>query len=148
MKAIFAVRGVGNRGKTTSIKLVYELLQQKYPEAVPNEIFIGKDISVIMQIGSIKIGIESHGDPNTRLLKRLRLFAEEGCEIIVCATRSTGQTEDAVNKFARDYQINWFDKPNEPKIEQQEAANNAFARQIFSEVQKAIIAKHRIPAET
>ncbi len=139
MKKIFAVRGVANQGKSTTIKKTYQLLKKAYPNAVIEEIIIAVDITVVITINGVKIGIESQGDPGSRIFDSLKVFIKAGCNVILCATRSRGKTVEAVNSLANKYQITWFDKQNEPDPQAQDAANNAMARKIFKDIQSLIV---------
>ncbi|OGJ90451.1 MAG: hypothetical protein A2268_03005 [Candidatus Raymondbacteria bacterium RifOxyA12_full_50_37] len=134
MKILIAVRGVANRGKSASIKKAYQLLKSKYSGANFEEIIFKADIKIIITVKGVKVGIESQGDPSSRLFESLKYFVEVGCQVIICATRTRGETFDAVNALAGQYQIKWIDKPNEPNPEQQEAANDTVAHEIYEEV--------------
>ncbi len=138
MKTLIAVRGVANRGKSASIKNAYALLKAAHPSATVEEMFIGADITVVMTVSGVKVGIESQGDPNSRLFKSLDRFVNIGCKVIICATRTSGKTVHAVNALARQYEIKWLDKPNDPNAHEQEAANATVAREIFTMAQAVI----------
>ena len=137
-KTIIALRGVANQGKTTSIKIAYELLKDAYPKAHIEEFYIGVDITVIITVNGVKIGIESQGDPNSRLFQSLRHFVGIGCKVIICATRSRGATVEAVNAFAGKYQIKWYPKSGASSTSKQVADNRSFAQQIVAAVRAAV----------
>ena len=63
MKSVIAIRAVANTGKTTTIKKVYEVLKRSHPNSVVREILNRKEITIIIIIDDVKIGIESQGDP-------------------------------------------------------------------------------------
>ena len=97
-KTLLALSGLPKAGKTKTIKEVYRLLRETYPEATvtwvdpkeePAE-SSDKDICLFMEIDGTLIGIESQGDPNSRLQKSLKQFAEHQppCEVILCARRT------------------------------------------------------------
>jgi hypothetical protein len=138
MKTIIALQGVANQGKSTSIKMAYALLKAAYPSAKIDERFIGADITVVITINGVKVGIESQGDPNSRLFESLGHFVKVGCKAIICATRSRGKTVEAVNALAGKYKIDWHPKSSASSVQKEEAANRAVARQIVSAVQAAI----------
>ena len=58
------------------------------------------DITVIVEINAIKIGIESQGDPQSRLGKSLKLFVKEECSFIVCTCRTKGESLRTVNAIS------------------------------------------------
>ena len=79
-----------------------------FPDAKPSEIpnYLG-DILLTIKIGKIKIGIESQGDPNSRMIydNTIKKLADKeldpelgGCQIIVCATRTEGMTAKKLMK--------------------------------------------------
>jgi hypothetical protein len=92
IKTVIVNRGVGEQGKTTSIKKVYRVLKQTYPQVIILSEFDDGDIRAIIEIGGVKIGIESQGDPYSRQGGSLRNFVNEGCDIIVVACRTKGDT--------------------------------------------------------
>jgi len=132
------VRGIANRGKSASIKKAYQLLKDAHPTANVDEIFVGVDITIVITINGVKVGIESQGDPNSRLFNSLKRFVEVGCEVIVCATRTSGMTVQVVSDLSSQYQIKWFEKSNVRNAEGQEAANYAVAQDIFLAAKAAI----------
>jgi hypothetical protein len=142
MKKVIALRGVGGKGKSTTIGKAYELLTGKYPNAsverAPGR--WGIDVKVVVTIGEVKIGIESRGDPGPALPESLDEYVEINCEIIVCATRSYGDTVIAVqNLKAHGYGVVWFEQEDAGDSESvQEAANHQTAGRIVSEVEKSL----------
>ncbi|MDD2865184.1 MAG: hypothetical protein PHC99_10765 [Methylococcales bacterium] len=137
MKQIFAVRGIEKCGKSSCIKKIYEILRENYPKAYVDIINEGYDITVIVVIDEIKIGIESAGDPNSRLPSSLKRFEQEDCKIIVCATRTRGGTVKAVENLAN-FAIKWFHKQRQ-KNEDEE--NRKMAENIFKMIQSVITTK-------
>lgn len=103
MKIAIAQSGPENAGKTTTIRIMYDLLMDRYPEAVV-EFLLDRndDIRAVVTIGGIKVGIESQGDPwkkTARLDPSLALFVRLKCEVIICATRTRGGTVDAFSNL-------------------------------------------------
>ncbi len=131
MNHIVALSGVGNSGKTTTINEVFTLLQSKYPAAITNIIIQRVDIKVIMTINGKKVGIESQGDPNSRLEKSLACFVNANCDVIICATRTSGMTVDWVNNYKSTHKIDFISKSRVPQS-QQAAQNSQSAQQIIS----------------
>ena len=106
---IIANTGSGNKGKSSSIKEVYKLLANQYPESVnvihPLE---SGDVKAIIKVNDVFVGIESQGDPNSRVFTSLGDFRKAGCQIIVVACRSYGNTKEAVEKMDKHgYQVVW-----------------------------------------
>lgn len=108
-KTIFAVWGRSKIGKSSSIKRFIDYLEEKYKVPPHETIHKGKDECVIFKINKVMIGIESQGDPGGRMQTSLQYFKDEGCDIIVCATRTSGSTANAVKSiFYRGYDIVWL----------------------------------------
>ncbi len=121
-KTIIAIYGRANEGKSSSIKLVCQKLLRDFPNAVPpvEEIIYEGDILIIITLGTIKVGFESQGDPNSRMLNEdtIRYLANEGCQIIICATRTEGKTVNKVDQIAEefDYHTLWLSSYWSPSL--------------------------------
>jgi predicted kinase len=138
IRTLIALRGVANSGKSTTVKRVFGSLKSRHKDAVMNHGKFGRDFRVVLTIKRVvKIGIESMGDPNSRLAASLELFVKEGCKVIICATRTRGQTVDAVNNLAKRYEVTWFEQVRSASSKHQ-ASNAAMARRIFRAAEKAI----------
>jgi len=112
MKTIIAVWHSGGKGKTKTLRELANLLLETYPDyktIYPNPIKIPSkyDFRLVVEIKGIIIGIESQGDPNTQLEKRLDELAKTyKCDLIFCTTRTKGKTVKAVEKIAKEYSFN------------------------------------------
>lgn len=113
-KTIITIYGRKNEGKSETIKNVCRLILETFTIAVPYPATIdySSDILVTIQIGSVKIGMESQGDPNSRMLHAdtIRKLADKtidpqlgGCDIIICASRTSGDTVNKVDEIANIY---------------------------------------------
>jgi len=131
---IIVVKGVANVGKTQTIKNVYELLIKKYNNATKDHIIISADMRIVITINGIKIGIESQGDPSSRLFESIKLFVKIECDIIICATRTRGATVNIVNAQEPKYSVIWHDKLKIKGKEAQLQANLKMANSIIGEV--------------
>ncbi len=107
MPHLFALQGPGNCGKSDTLTRLFHALQTKYPLAAVQALQIGtKDIAVIMRgVNGLVVGIESQGDPNSRLQQTLPAFAAAQCDIIFCACRTSGMTVGWVNALSVAYSI-------------------------------------------
>ena len=135
---IFSLRGKAGTGKTTTIKIIYDLLKQNYLNANCDEIILKTDIKIIITINGIKIGIESQGDPNSRLEDSLKYFVENGCQIIICAARTRGMTNDWIKQYSNQFEIKWIEKQVSGNEENQNDDNQLQAKHIFEEINKLI----------
>lgn len=140
-KKVIALRGVAKIGKSRTIKRVYDLLKSKYKSATREyEKISATDVRVVLTINGAKIGIESQGDPGGRLEESLSLFVKVACTVIICATRTRGQTVDAVDKLQPSYEVVWLQQNVKSIASEQEASNDAMAKRILGDVEKAISA--------
>lgn len=137
-KKVIGLWGKGNLGKSQTINKVYNLLKSQHKTVNEEHQIIGTDVRVVLTINGVKIGIESQGDPGSRLEESLLLFIKVKCAVIVCATRTRGQTVAAVENLQPDYEVLWFEQEVKSTGPQQQGSNNAMARRIVDEVEKVI----------
>ena len=141
-KKLIAIWGAANSGKTRSIRNTYQMLKAAYPDAEIERPWGGKiDIARVFTLSpGFKVGIESQGDPTGHgmrmLMKSLPYFAELGCRLIICATRTMGKTVEEVKHFSgrNGYEVEWIEKRRLPR-ENLEAGINSTARKIFGTAQ-------------
>jgi len=140
-KKIIALKGAPRVGKSETVKKAYALLKAKYPNAkIEFEKILTTDITVILKIKNVKIGIESQGDPNGHLVTgSLTRFVKESCQVIICATRTRGQTVEAVEEVQQkhQYDVVWL---KQVRLEESaRAANNReIANRIIKETEEII----------
>jgi hypothetical protein len=139
-KTIIAVHGRASEGKSETIKKVCAIILRDFPNAIPSKTpTYSGDIILAIQIGKIKIGFESQGDPNSRMIydNTIKKLADKelssalgGCDIIICATRTGGMTVKEVDKIADKYGYDtlWISSFFSPKLNHSvlntKAANN------------------------
>ena len=130
MKKLFALQGRRNIGKSQTIRTVDELLRAKYPDArVEHE--------HVLSINGVKIGVESNDDNSRKLQASFDRFVSLGCDVIICATRTTGQTVNAVNALPG-YEVVWLEQRAQSAPFEQVLSNLAMARHIAEETGKFI----------
>lgn len=141
-KTVIANWGHAQKGKSDTVKRVAQIILRNYPNATtnPTNIDFSADIKIVITIDKIKIGIESQGDPNSRLFESLKEFAKINCDIIICSTRTSGGTVDAVNALCTsdNYDIIWATnyRSNEKN---QNSLNDLSARQFFELMQNLLV---------
>lgn len=146
MKKLIALYGIANAGKSATIRLVYDKLAKLYPdhkfhkdvEAYIPAVNEKGDIRVVIIINGKTIGIESQGDPNSRLFESLPLFVKCNCDIIICATRTRGGTVEAVEQLYDTYNIEWVEKQKGIDEGKYEIENNKIADMIIKEIQSCL----------
>ena len=111
-RRIFAVWGVAGCGKTTTLKLIAREILRNYFGSIPDiplEPLPDGDMTTIIDVptvrGIVRIGITSKGDPNTDLISRLEELVSKRCEIIFCATRTSGTTVQDVEFIERKHKF-------------------------------------------
>lgn len=108
-KTIFVVRASGGKGKTDTLRAAASHLLSSHPYYIP---VIGAastvpptgDFRIVVGINQKIVAIESQGDPHTQLRDRLEELVQRfKADIILCSTRSKGDTIDAVDAIKNNY---------------------------------------------
>ncbi|SFW78457.1 hypothetical protein [Chitinophaga sancti] len=138
-KTLIAINGTASTGKSSSIKAIVNNIHTYFPQATIEFIISDGDINVLVKIGEVIIGIESQGDPNSRLQKSLADFAELNCDIIICASRTSGMTVDWIDSmFSKcNYDIIWTSNYFSNELSS-DFLNNIFAESILQLIKKLI----------
>lgn len=119
--------------------MLIEMIKAAYPITTLEEAKFKVDITIVITINGKKVGIETQGDPNSRLGASLKHFIKIGCEVIICASRSYGSTVDLVNAAANSgYRVKWFEKTKSTNVGDQLAANKEAAKEVFNALRAAI----------
>jgi hypothetical protein len=134
LKKVFALKGRRNIGKSQTIRTVDELLRAKYPGiSVEHEHRTRAELRVVLSLNGVKIGVESYTKAG------FDLFVSLGCDVIICPTRTTGQTVNAVNALPG-YEVIWLEQRPQSMPFEQVLSNLAMARHIVEETEKSIAA--------
>lgn len=140
MKKAIALKGVARIGKSQTIRTVDELLRVKNPDAmVEHEYRTKVELRVVLSINGVKIGIETTGENIKRINESFDLFVNLGCEVIICATRTSGKTVMAVNALPG-HDVVWLEQQAQSNPIERVLGNLAMARQIVEETEKSIAA--------
>jgi len=140
-KEVIALWGKGKVGKSQTIRKTYDLLKSKYNITQEKHNILSRiDVSVVLTIKRIKVGVESRGDPDGKLPKRLSSFVRAGCKIIICATRTRGKNVEAIDKLRlKNYEVVlWLKQNVKSVVSRQQESNNAMAKEIVREIEKTI----------
>ena len=132
VKKIIAVCGERNVGKTTSIILAKNLLIKSNPQAKITDLTKPrrKDICVKVEINGETIIFASTGDPG-RVQEMLEEIANENWDTLICATRTSGGTVEAVKGAASD--IRWIEKKRAAPLDY-DVENEKTAREILGHI--------------
>jgi hypothetical protein len=122
MKTIICIWGSRNRGKTETIRELAKLLVEKYDakQDVPST----GDFSLEVNANGKRCGLESSGDPDSDLFNRLKKWAKDSCDVIICASRTRGSTVTDVDSIAKKYHYKliwttpYTDNDNNPQDQQ------------------------------
>lgn len=131
MKKLIALYGAANRGKTTTLNILIDLL------AVVSEHYnIEKnyDSKAVFVINSKTIGVCTPGDNQEEIKNNIEFFEENECEIIITATRTKGEGVNELEKFTKKQgsEIEWILKEDKPKLNGLVAAD--IFRRIINEI--------------
>ena len=107
-KYIIVNWGAAGIGKTPSLRKVFDILASKYPHTILRS---NNDIKAIITIGNCKVGIETQGDPKPYLVtpQSMEDFRNERCKIVVAASRTSGDTWNAVYEMETKYGYQLFE---------------------------------------
>lgn len=149
-RTIIAVYGRGDEGKSQTVKLVCEQLLMNYPNAIPNKVpTIKGDILITIQLDNVKIGLESQGDPGSRMHTTVNDLADpevHACDIIVCASRTGGKSVKTIDAVAdrHDFHTLWISSFFSPKLDST-VLNRFAALNIIELIKSLIIGQLREP---
>ena len=143
MKTVLSIWHTSDKGKTETLREFANLLLTTYSSFTP--IFpttaivpTTGDFRLVVQINGKIIGVESQGDPNTNLQNRLLDLADNfKCEVIVCSSRTRGDTVAAVDNlhYSRGFDAIWTSTYKIAGRPQQIIANNMKAKHILDILQ-------------
>lgn len=111
-RTVLAIWHEASKGKTESVRQFAMTLLQTYPAfkpifPIPSKIPLKGDFRLIVEINGKIIGVESQGDPGTKLEERLLHLADfYKCEVIICTTRTSGKTVESVKSLVRTRNFN------------------------------------------
>lgn len=141
-KTVIALKGIGGQGKSETIKRLRNLIKSTYTHHVENILIDKGDVKVIIEIKGVKIGIESQGDPDSRQEKSISEFVSKNCDIIICASRTRGETVDTVFNTKKDgYRVIWVTNYRSKEISHSEL-NNLSAKhllELINQIMSSII---------
>jgi len=146
LKNAISLRGTSKTGKSQTIRTFVELLTAKYPDTISEHEHRTKtDIRVVLTVNRLKIGVESRGD---RLSESLDLFVKSGCDVIICATRTKGRTNNAVSALQfQGFDVYWLEQPTRTQPHEQVLRSLSTAREIVEKV-AVLITAAETPART
>jgi hypothetical protein len=106
MNIILAIWNAGGKGKSTTILELAKLLILRYPkyrliESSKEVNNLTLDFRLVIEINGKVIALESQGDPNTGLEKRLEIVVNKHKpNYIICSCRTRGETVNAIHNIS------------------------------------------------
>lgn len=100
MRRIIALKGRGCSGKTTTINLLPNILRANgYASVAGMHQKYGRDFLDVFENGTQRVGVTSSGDSYDLVHDRLTDLVNAGCDVCVCACRTSGGTHTAIYDF-------------------------------------------------
>ena len=135
MAILIVVAGIGNSGKTKSIKDFALANLTNFPSPTGVEISYAGPFT--KNFRQYTIGIRSAGDTKALILDAIKFFTKNNCNLMVCATKSRGVTVNTINTFiaanpslnVHHIQTRWF-----ATVAQRAADNARVAQAILSHI--------------
>jgi len=142
MKTILALRGKANTGKSTTIRILHDLLMQYDFELINSNLANteGDFIAVFKKNGKL-IGLTSSGDLYDFVHDNLVELIDDGCEICICACRTYDRvppgTNAAVEEFT-DFQHQFVDKTYDDNVLSQVNTNRNDAQNLLTLIESLV----------
>ena len=138
MKKVLALRGIRNTGKSQTIRTVDELLREKLQTAiVGHEYRTRVELRVVLSINGMRIGIETTGENIEKMRESLDRFVSLGCDVIICGTRTKGNTVTLVETLPG-YDVVWLEQRAQSDPIERIFCNLAMARQLVEEIENTL----------
>ena len=131
MAKVIVVSGIGNSGKTTSIKQALFMLQSKHPALPVNYLQQGKDVIAVVTFSNPRcVVVFASGGDTVGVLNKLWGMLPVGWDVLVCASKSVGQTVNYTATMAQRHTLIWLKTqyaPAQRVLLSQVTANNILA---------------------
>jgi len=101
--------GIGNSGKTTTLRL----LANKLHSSSDTKDFDGNipekgDFKVCFKYKGIKVGIASGGDTAEVVKNNIEFFLSKKCKILIIAARSKGDSHTIIYDYCDEHELLWL----------------------------------------
>jgi len=115
MKIAIALYGSGEKGKTTTLNLLIDLIISEitgFPFELKSETELKIDRRISFEYRGHKVGICTWGDNESELKKNCEFFYHEKCTFIITATRSKGATCKLIDNYCttNGFALQWIKK--------------------------------------
>ena len=142
MKTILALRGKANTGKSTTIRILHDLLIQYDFELINSNLAnTDGDFIAVFKKNEKIIGLTSSGDLYDFVHDNLVELNDDGCEICICACRTYDRvspgTNAAVEEFT-DFQHQFVEKTFDDNVLSQVNTNRNDAQNLLTLIESLI----------
>lgn len=130
---IIVLQGPPNKGKTTTINLVWDMLRDIGGTSTNRQPYGGDPNDFIDTVlwNNLKIGILSMGDTSTYIANEIWNFNSQKCDVVICAL-STNNAKVRANKALNKFNATRINKTIAPNVTAELATNTADAQTIFN----------------
>lgn len=107
---VIVLQGKGERGKSTTLRRLIEILEKENAEKIgePEKERKKNDTWAAFEYNGRIIGITTSGDNEDELKPVIEYELPENCNIIVCAARTKGSSVDYINDHFKKDLIIWL----------------------------------------
>nr|WP_318660111.1 hypothetical protein [uncultured Treponema sp.] len=131
MKRVIALYASANKGKTTTLNRLIDLLSliSDYYEKCRSD-----EGWAYFEIRGLKVVVCTPGDSKVEVKENIKFSQKYDCDIFVTATRTKGETTREMERFTNKKDVNlvWIKKDTDEQV------NNLFAANIFNLIIKEI----------
>ena len=139
MKKIIALRGKNNSGKSSTIRLLYDLLVAHGYKVVSSNLgHDGSDFRAVLKKRNALVGITSASDTYDLVHDDLEVLIGSGCSVCVCSCRSFDRNEQGTNaaiESFKSYQKQFFDKTVAPVASKQSQFNKIDSQALLNSIE-------------
>ena len=136
-------------GKSRSIKAIFHVMKHRKELGVLDldyKVLLGsdefadkKDLKALIYYRNTTIGLESQGDPKSRITKSIKEFiVTHKCPVIVCACRTKGKDVRAIKRMCKEAEYAFMAAPNFVIEDQEESLYDCLAEHYADSVIAAI----------
>jgi ABC-type dipeptide/oligopeptide/nickel transport system ATPase component len=139
MEKIIGLYGKGNCGKSFTLKKLIQIFRES-PNTHKEENIedFGEDFRTTFTFKDKRVCIATGGDDNDYLKENCNYFKNNKFDIAISATRTSGETCDCLNNFAKKYnqQVTFYKKyiENLDDKKYQDALNELQAKELFDSI--------------
>lgn len=105
---IIVLRGKSNKGKTTTLNFVYDMISNMGANLIDHKETLGKnpyDFKSVVKFNGKKIAFFTMGDYSQRLVEAIYGYEKLNCDILICAI-STNNRKVRANKALNELRFN------------------------------------------